>query len=183
MGFFSSFAKSFSSSSSSVEANHNKNSFAGTIHSTPSKVTKEDLELRKIKDIKEVMEVAIDDEFTEDIERMVKYNDKQYQTQQAQFRKVVLEKYEEEDGWFTCAHCGKRFKKSEVQADHVIPRTNGGSFSIDNGQVLCIKCNQIKNDSEERTDEDLERIYEEKRIGREKDVEFLKYVEETLSRR
>ena len=183
MGFFSSFAKSFSLSSLSTENNHNKNSFAGTVHSTPAKNTKEDLELRKMKSIKEIVEVAIDDEFTEDIERMVKYNDKQYQTQQAQFRKVVLEKYEEEDGWFTCAHCGKRFKKSEVQADHVIPRTNGGSFSIDNGQILCIKCNQIKNDSEERTDEDLERIYEEKKIGREKDVEFLKYVEETLNRR
>ena len=183
MGFFSSFAKSFSSTSTSVEAKHNKNSFAGTVHSTPPKTTKEDQELRKLKDIKEVMEVAIDDEFTEDIERLIKYNDKRYETQQAQFRKAVLEKYEEEGGWFTCAHCGKRFKKSEVQADHVIPRTNGGSFSIDNGQVLCIKCNQIKNDSEERTDEDLERIYEEKRIGREKDVEFLKCVEKTLNRR
>jgi len=182
MSFFSSFAKSFSSSSTSVENNHNKNSFTGTVHSAPSKTTREDQKLRKLKDIKEVMEVAIDDEFTEDIERMVKYNDKRYQTQQAQFRKAVLEKYEEEGSWFTCAHCGKRFKKSGVQADHVIPRTNGGSFSIDNGQVLCIKCNQIKNDSEDRTDEDLERIYKNKKIEREQDVEFLKYVKEELNK-
>ena len=44
----------------------------------------------------------------------------------------------------TCQYCGKRFKRSEMNLDHVIPRDMGGSTNWDNIVCACIKCNTKK---------------------------------------
>lgn len=43
-----------------------------------------------------------------------------------------------------CQYCGKEFKKSELNLDHVIPRMAGGVSSWENVVCSCISCNRIK---------------------------------------
>ncbi len=43
-----------------------------------------------------------------------------------------------------CQYCGKEFKKSELNLDHVIPRTRGGISSWENVVCSCIPCNRNK---------------------------------------
>ena len=44
----------------------------------------------------------------------------------------------------TCQYCGKRFPTSELNLDHVIPRSRGGITSWDNIVCSCIACNKRK---------------------------------------
>ena len=41
----------------------------------------------------------------------------------------------------TCQYCGRRFRNSELNIDHVIPRSRGGRDSWDNLVCACVKCN------------------------------------------
>lgn len=46
----------------------------------------------------------------------------------------------------TCQICFKKVNEDNWEADHKLPWIRGGKTSIDNGQVLCKKCNQKKKD-------------------------------------
>lgn len=43
-----------------------------------------------------------------------------------------------------CQICGKKCEWDNYQADHIIPWSKGGMTIVENGQVLCSKCNQEK---------------------------------------
>lgn len=46
---------------------------------------------------------------------------------------------------YTCVVCKKGpLKSNELQIDHIIPISRGGSFGVDNLQLLCVDCNQSK---------------------------------------
>ena len=47
-------------------------------------------------------------------------------------------------GWYTCRHCGRKFRKGDVDIDHIIPQSRGGDDSLDNLQCLCKHCNRSK---------------------------------------
>lgn len=53
----------------------------------------------------------------------------------------------DKDGYYTCAHCGRR-ERSRVhfQVDHVLPMNQGGKSVPENLQILCRKCNGEKGD-------------------------------------
>ena len=47
---------------------------------------------------------------------------------------------------YKCVFCGRSSQKIELQIDHIIPFSQGGSNELDNLQTLCIDCNQGKSD-------------------------------------
>ena len=46
-----------------------------------------------------------------------------------------------------CQNCDKRMPWRVLTLDHIIPLDAGGSWSIDNLQLLCYSCNQEKGNS------------------------------------
>ncbi len=51
-------------------------------------------------------------------------------------------KYKEQDG--KCAICGKPFAYEDMQGDHIIPWSKGGTTIANNCQMLCVNCNLAK---------------------------------------
>lgn len=47
-------------------------------------------------------------------------------------------------GWWTCARCGKKLRKSKVEVDHIWPQSKGGPNHHLNLQALCLPCNRKK---------------------------------------
>ena len=43
-----------------------------------------------------------------------------------------------------CAHCGALFELKEMHADHIVPWSKGGKTTLENGQMLCARCNWEK---------------------------------------
>jgi 5-methylcytosine-specific restriction endonuclease McrA len=44
----------------------------------------------------------------------------------------------------TCQYCGRKHRRSELNLDHVIPRSRGGSTTWENVVCSCISCNLRK---------------------------------------
>ncbi len=44
----------------------------------------------------------------------------------------------------TCQYCGKRFPRADLNLDHVIPRSQGGSSTWENVVCSCHQCNRRK---------------------------------------
>jgi 5-methylcytosine-specific restriction endonuclease McrA len=44
----------------------------------------------------------------------------------------------------TCQYCGKRFSRSELNLDHVLPRSRGGNSAWENVVCSCHACNRRK---------------------------------------
>lgn len=51
-------------------------------------------------------------------------------------------KYEEQQ--HKCKHCGKTFEIEEMEGDHIVPWSKGGTSERSNLQMLCKECNQKK---------------------------------------
>lgn len=46
----------------------------------------------------------------------------------------------------TCQYCHKKYDRSELTLDHVIPRSRGGTSNWTNIVLACVKCNMRKGD-------------------------------------
>ena len=44
----------------------------------------------------------------------------------------------------TCQNCGQEIVFDEMHADHVVPHSQGGKTTLENGQTLCAACNTSK---------------------------------------
>jgi 5-methylcytosine-specific restriction endonuclease McrA len=44
----------------------------------------------------------------------------------------------------TCQYCGRRLRRSDLNLDHVVPRSRGGGTSWDNVVCSCVPCNLRK---------------------------------------
>lgn len=44
----------------------------------------------------------------------------------------------------TCQYCGRRFRNSDLNIDHVVPRSRGGHDSWENLVCACVPCNIMK---------------------------------------
>jgi hypothetical protein len=47
---------------------------------------------------------------------------------------------------YTCQKCGKHLKEDELEFDHIIPHSKGGSSEEHNIRLTCFKCNRSKSD-------------------------------------
>ncbi len=63
------------------------------------------------------------------------------------YRNDFFEKNKSNHGWYTCVRCGKKLRKSDVDIDHIIPQSRGGSDSLFNLQCMCKTCNRSKQNS------------------------------------
>ena len=50
--------------------------------------------------------------------------------------------YQKQNG--VCPHCQQKFELSQMDADHIVPWSQGGKTILENGQMLCKPCNQTK---------------------------------------
>ena len=71
------------------------------------------------------------------------------------YRKTGLETNYSNYGWYTCVHCGKKFRKGDIDIDHIIPKSIGGTNDAKNLQCLCKHCNRSKQADTSRTKQDL----------------------------
>jgi len=64
------------------------------------------------------------------------------------YEKVVIFRKNEEahGGKAICEDCGKEVSWKEYEGDHIYPYSKGGRTTIENGQVLCRRCNRRKRD-------------------------------------
>lgn len=47
-------------------------------------------------------------------------------------------------GWYTCVKCNGKFRKGDVDIDHIIPQSYGGGHNLNNLQCMCKHCNRSK---------------------------------------
>jgi 5-methylcytosine-specific restriction endonuclease McrA len=47
---------------------------------------------------------------------------------------------------YTCQHCKKKLDDTEVEFDHIIPISKGGSSEENNIRLTCFQCNRDKSD-------------------------------------
>lgn len=89
------------------------------------------------------------------------------------YRKKCFENSESNNGWYTCARCGRSFRASNMDVDHIIPQSRGGSNSRDNLQLLCQHCNRSKGNDMDDTYDDLKRRRRELRKQDREDLDFI----------
>ena len=71
------------------------------------------------------------------------------------YRQKYFEETKSDHGWYTCRRCGGKFRKKDMDVDHIIPQNYGGSDALYNLQGLCKHCNRSKQDSLKDTVPDL----------------------------
>lgn len=79
-------------------------------------------------------------------------------------------------GWYKCVKCGKSFRKGDMDIDHIVPKSKGGSNSRENLQCICKHCNRSKQADMSETNSDLRRRRTELRQQDKDDLAMLKNV-------
>lgn len=59
--------------------------------------------------------------------------------------------YYNNNGWYICRKCGRKFRNGDMDIDHIIPQKFGGSDSEWNLQCICKHCNRSKQASTRET--------------------------------
>lgn len=72
--------------------------------------------------------------------RLVEFAKVPYRVQQASRKNIFTR-----DG-YRCMYCGARKAGSDLELEHILPRSRGGKNSWDNLVAACRKCNSRKND-------------------------------------
>lgn len=62
----------------------------------------------------------------------------------ANYREAYFRAHPAVLGKYTCCKCKKRFKKEDIDVDHIISKRLGGTDDLYNLQALCKHCNRSK---------------------------------------
>ncbi|MCH5256756.1 MAG: HNH endonuclease [Lachnospiraceae bacterium] len=92
------------------------------------------------------------------------------------YRERGLENTSSNHGWYKCIKCGQSYRKGDMDIDHIVPRSLGGSSSRENLQCICKHCNRSKRDSTVDTNADLQKRKRELRKQDKEDIKYLKSV-------
>ena len=60
------------------------------------------------------------------------------------YREDWFSENKSDHGWYTCAKCGKKLRRSEVDIDHIIPQKYKKIDHVGSLQCLCQHCNRSK---------------------------------------
>lgn len=71
------------------------------------------------------------------------------------YRDDYFSKNPSNHGWYTCVRCGRKFRKGDMDIDHIIPQNRGGGDNEFNLQCMCKHCNRSKQDDMDDTVPDL----------------------------
>ena len=95
---------------------------------------------------KEVQQLLIDDDVTKKsgVYTYVLTRNEKFLSIRAFSDKIKRQKYEQQGGH--CTHCGEHHEIKGMEADHIIPWSQGGGTLLENCQMLCVKCNREKSD-------------------------------------
>lgn len=90
----------------------------------------------------EIKDLVMDDEVTNKrgIYQYVLSRDEKYLNLRQFTEAQKIEAYERQEG--KCAICGEEFDIDDMDADHIIPWSEGGKTTSDNCRVLCVACNR-----------------------------------------
>ncbi len=58
-------------------------------------------------------------------------------------RRLMVDLLHDKEGG-VCGGCGETFQARNMELDHIVAKSSGGSYCIDNRQVLCGACNREK---------------------------------------
>lgn len=61
-------------------------------------------------------------------------------------------------GKYRCSHCGKKYRKKDIDIDHIVPKSRGGTNDLSNLQALCRYCNRSKGNRMQDTKYDIKRL-------------------------
>ncbi|PPK77516.1 HNH endonuclease [Lacrimispora xylanisolvens] len=86
------------------------------------------------------------------------------------------------NGWYKCPKCGKNFRKSEIDIDHIVPKSQGGDNSRYNLQLLCYHCNRSKQADTSDTSSDLKKRRNELNQQDKEDLNFLNNISKNSRR-
>lgn len=73
----------------------------------------------------------------------------------ANYRKLYFDNALSVGGRYYCKRCGKLYPKEQMDVDHIIPQSKGGSDALWNLQGLCYHCNRSKGAKTDDTVKDL----------------------------
>lgn len=104
----------------------------------------QDMDPKKLE--KEISSLLIDDDVTKKsgVYIYVLTRDEKYLNIRVFSDKQKLETYEKQKG--ICPRCGNCFDIDEMEADHIMPWSEGGKTITENCQMLCKHCNRTKSD-------------------------------------
>ena len=102
----------------------------------------------------------------------MEYEDDDYNVS-GNYRDVALRNTPSNRGWYKCPRCGRNFRASQMDADHIVPKSKNGYNDTYNMQLLCAHCNRSKGDDTSQTEEDLRRRRAEIEELRRQDKEML----------
>ncbi len=61
-------------------------------------------------------------------------------------------------GKYRCSHCGKKFRKKNIDIDHIVPKSRGGTNDLSNLQALCRYCNRSKGNNISESKRDVRKL-------------------------
>lgn len=98
------------------------------------------------------------------------------------YRETGRNTFSQNNGWYTCVRCGKRFRWKDIDVDHIVPKSKGGMDSSYNLQAMCKHCNRSKGNRTDDTRKDLKRRRKEMHSAT-KDVEKMKKIMQRNAKR